>query len=273
MNLFQLLFGKKQTINQREAFLLDHLISAAGKLQLPLQESIKSIKSASCTPLTQNKEVIIRYRFRAETLPICSDLPNGVPFASIKTNFGWVSFVLMNQKITFIYYDFVEPENFLETCTVEEIIFYPDLFDTPVIEQHYSDLHELPDCWSFVKNLSIVQELPALKPEFLSLWKSFYRINPPEEYCEFLNVRSDLCTEFWRLGGLENLNQVCFPECNYLTFAEIMTPEMIENSTPPNYLAFRSGDQTGTIFCCNLETETNTPINTSLTAYLANLKS
>ena len=66
------------------------------------------------------------------------------PFCSIKTNFGWIDFDILDNNLSWVFYETPAHQIDITNCIIEEIRFYPLLFNTPAKKMLAENILPLP---------------------------------------------------------------------------------------------------------------------------------
>ena len=125
MSFFDLLFPNKRKQKEVDLFFLHSLAAHSGEYKDVLTAAFEKIKKIV---RGGHMELMISYLDDVPLLDCCND---DSPFGSIKTNFGWIDFDILDNRLSWVFYETPAYQIDITNCLIEEVRFYPLLFNTP----------------------------------------------------------------------------------------------------------------------------------------------
>ena len=170
MNFFDLLFPNKRKQKEVDRFFLHSLAAHSGEYKDVLTAAFEKIKKIV---RGGHMELMISYLDDAPPLDCRND---DSPFCSIKTNFGWIDFDILDNRLSWVFYETPAHQINITNCIIEEVRFYPLLFNTPAEKMLAENVQPLPPEFGD----AAAEHPPMLKQFQEEYWKA-YRCTIPAE--------------------------------------------------------------------------------------------
>ena len=220
MNFFDLLLPKRRKQKEVDLFFLHSLATHSGEYKDVLAAAFEKIKKLSHTnSLGGGKELMISYESDVPAMDCKND---DSPYCSMKTNYGWVDFSELNGKIAFVHYETPPHKIDVKNCVIEEVVFFPELFNAVRKEMVEAQAKVLPPEWKNVK-----ADLPPLKEFFLNAYLKAYRATLPEILQELYRCCNGASSSKYRIFGLHEWSHWETEDKNFLIVGEIELPDTL----------------------------------------------
>ena len=231
-------FFRHRSLTVLDRFFWEKLVELSGEHSEISTEYFTQVPQFEHIPYTANKEAKIHC---SASLPAEWGPNPDAPFASLKSNYGWVDWFLQGGQISAMYYESPPAKMKCSECRIEESRFFTELFLTPVEEMRAHTSPRVPpgrsgNCTAY----------PPLQEKFITLYENAYRVKMPRYCREFFQdcnggLFQDIC-----IYGIHEWQKICFPDENYWSLGEVT----LQDDFAPQYLVMRS-DEPEIIYLCD----------------------
>ena len=170
MVFFDLFSSKRRKQKKVDRFLLQILAAHSGEYKDVLTAAFEKIKKIV---RGGHMELMISY---LDGVPLLDCRNDDSPFGSIKTNFGWIDFDILDNRLSWVFYETPAHQIDITNCLIEEVRFYPLLFNTPAKKMLAENVQPLPPEFGN----AAAEHPPMLKQFQEEYWKA-YRCTIPAE--------------------------------------------------------------------------------------------
>ena len=252
MNFFDLLLPKRRKQKEVDRFFLHTLADASGEYKDVLAAAFEKIKKLSHTnSLWGGKELMISY---LDGVPLLDCRNDDSPFGSIKTNFGWIDFDILDNRLSWVFYETPAHQIDITNCLIEEVRFYPLLFNTPAKKMLAENVQPLP----LEFGNAAAEHPPMLKQFQEEYWKA-YRCTIPAELQNLYESCNGATSNSWYIFPIS--------EWGRLTSEKMLVIGEIE--TQCNSLSLLL-DRTGKLYGCKRDGKPE-ELKTSLAEFLRSI--
>ena len=248
MNFFDLLLPKRRKQKEVDRFFLHSLAAHSGEYKDVLTAAFKKIKKIVRGGYT---ELMISYLDNVPLLDCCND---DSPFCSIKTNFGWIDFDILFNRVSWVFYETPAHQIDIANCIIEEIRFYPLLFNTPAKQMLAENVLPLPPEFG-----NAAAEHPPMLKQFQEEYLKAYRCTIPAELQNLYDSCNGASSNRWYISPISQWGR--------LTSEKKLVIGEIEVQCSPLALLL---DRSGKLYCCEHDDKPE-ELKTSLAEFLRSI--
>ena len=213
MSFFDLFSRKRRRQKKVGRFLLQMLADQSSEYKDALYAAFEKIRKLSHALFGDGRELMISYTKDASLLDCQND---DCPLGSLKTNYGWVDFHILNGKIAFVNFETAPHQIDIDRCVIEKAIFYPELFTTPGKQMLQTQAKELPAVWG-----NAVADLPPFQERFITAYLKAYRLTLPAELQELFRCCNGASSEKWCILGIHEWSRCPIASKNFWSIGDL----------------------------------------------------